>query len=275
MSLPQRVLRDPPGEAGPTERAAPLAMELRQALEASRLTPHYQPVFELRSGRIAGFEALMRWEHPTRGLLETAGFAAAFDDPELAGALSARLLDDVGRHMLGWRAGGYAPGEIALNVSDLQLRQGGLAESLAVWIEAQRLKPAQVVIELAEGTEFGPGSGAAAELRRLAALGVTVALDNFGAGTASMVLLRQIEVNRVKIARQYIARLEDEPDDAGLVAGLIGFARSLGIKTVAEGVERPSQLSMLTAEGCDYAQGYLLGRPMAAPAVPLFAGGIG
>ncbi len=165
--------------------------------------------------------------------------------------------------------------EVALNVSYQELREGGFATSLAVRLGAVGLDPRRITVELGRGIDFSdPDDQLPGEIRRLAGLGVKIALDDFGTGFASLTQLRRLNADRIKIDPSFIARVEDDPEDAALVAGLIGLAHRLGMKTVAEGVERPAQLAFLREEGCDFAQGYLLGRPMPAPAVPHFAAGV-
>jgi EAL domain-containing protein (putative c-di-GMP-specific phosphodiesterase class I) len=165
--------------------------------------------------------------------------------------------------------------EIALNVSYQELREGSFAASLGVRLDTVGLDPRRVTVELGRGIDFSdPEDEVPGEIRRLAGLGVRIALDDFGTGFASLTQLRRMQADRIKIDPSFIARIEDDPEDAALVAGLIGLAHRLGMKTVAEGVERPAQLAFLREEGCDFAQGYLLGRPMPAAAVPHFAAGV-
>lgn len=264
-------------DAYPDRPAEPdaLAGEVDAALAENRILPFYQPMLDLASGGIAGFEALVRWQHTERGLLEPAAFAEAFARPRLAVAIGQRVVARVCDDMRGFDRLGTPLREVSLNVSYLELREGGFAQSLAVRLDAVGLDPRRVTIELGRGIDFSdPDDRLPSEIRRLAALGVRIALDDFGTGFASLTQLRRLNADRIKIDPSFIARVEDDPEDAALVAGLIGLAHRLGMKTVAEGVERPAQLAFLREEGCDFAQGYLLGRPMPAAAVPHFAAGV-
>lgn len=252
-----------------------LARAVGEALEQDRILPFYQPTLALGSGDIAGFEALARWHHPVLGVLEPSAFAAAFELPATAGAIGRRLLARICRDVLAFERAGARIPQIGLNVSQRELAEGGFAETLAARLSEIGFAPQRVTVEVGRGIVLEAGEGSVAgELRRLSMLGVNLALDGFGAGFASLTELRRVPADRIKIDRSFIAGIEDDPDDAALVAGLIGFARRLGLKTVAVGVETPAQLAILREERCDYAQGYLLGRPMPAAAVPHFAAGV-
>lgn len=252
-----------------------LAEQVEAALNEGRILPFYQPMLDLASGAIAGFEALARWQHPQRGLLAPAAFAEAFEQPRLAVAMGQRIMARVCDDMRGFDRLGTPLGEVALNVSYQELHEGGFAASLAVRLDTVGLDPRRVTIELGRGIDFAdPDDRVPQEVSRLTGLGVRIALDDFGTGFASLTQLRRLQADRIKIDPSFIARVEDDPEDAALVAGLIGLAHRLGMKTVAEGVETPAQLAFLREEGCDFAQGYLLGRPMPAAAVPHFAAGV-
>jgi EAL domain-containing protein (putative c-di-GMP-specific phosphodiesterase class I) len=258
----------------PTEPDA-LADQVEAALAENRILPFYQPMLDLASGDIAGFEALARWQHPEFGLLAPAAFAGAFEQQRLAVAIGQRIMARVCDDMSGFERLGAPLREIALNVSYQELREGSFAASLGVRLDTVGLDPRRVIVELGRGIDFSdPDDKVPGEIRRLAGLGVRIALDDFGTGFASLTQLRRMQADRIKIDPSFIARIEDDPEDAALVAGLIGLAHRLGMKTVAEGVERPAQLAFLREEGCDFAQGYLLGRPMPAAAVPHFAAGV-
>lgn len=252
-----------------------LARAVNEALEADRILPFYQPTLALGSGAIAGFEALARWHHPELGLLEPASFVSVFELPGTGPAIGRRLLSRIGRDLAAFhRAGALIP-QIGLNVSQRELAEGGYADALQNLLTQTGFAPERVTVEVRSGVALEVSDGAVtAELQRLGALGVRLALDGFGDGLASLSQLRRVPVERIKIDRRFIAGIEDDPDDAAMVAGLIGLARQLGLKTVGVGVETPAQLAFLREERCDFAQGYLLGRPMPAAAVPHFAAGV-
>ncbi|QJP15538.1 EAL domain-containing protein [Starkeya sp. ORNL1] len=272
---PARAVREGEVRDGLPTEADALALEVEAALAENRILPFYQPMLDLASGDIAGFEALARWQHAEFGLVEPAAFAGAFTQPRLAVAIGQRIVSRVCDDMCSFDRLGAPLREVALNVSYQELRDGGFATSLAVRLGAVGLDPRRITVELGRGIDFSdPDDQLPGEIRRLAGLGVKIALDDFGTGFASLTQLRRLNADRIKIDPSFIARVEDDPEDAALVAGLIGLAHRLGMKTVAEGVERPAQLAFLREEGCDFAQGYLLGRPMPAPAVPHFAAGV-
>lgn len=247
-----------------------------QALATNAIEPYYQPTIDLSSGRIDGFEALARWHHPERGLVEPRAFAAAFESPDLAVLIGRHMLGRAGRDFLAWSRAGLPIARIAVNVADSELRQGDYAASLQAQARNTGLPLDRLTLELTGNVNLtGAADQLGAQLRSLHKLGVTIALDDFGAGLASLRHLTRLPIDRIKIDRSFVARIEDDPDEAAIVAALIGLARRLGIRTVAAGVETPAQLAFLRAEGCDLAQGYMLGRPMPAAAVPHFMAGVG
>jgi predicted signal transduction protein with EAL and GGDEF domain len=251
------------------ERRVALVADLKQAIGRGLLVPFYQPKVDLRTGAIVGFEALARWTHPTRGVLTPQEFGSAFDDPELAVAIGETMVAQVLRDLAGWLGDGIECGRIAVNFSAYAITIPDLADRLAGQLESAGIPPARFEIEVTE-TVFldGDAANVAAILRRFHDLGIRISLDDFGTGYASLTHLKRFPVDEIKIDRSFIRDLEEDPDDAAIVSAVIELGRSLGLKVVAEGIETEGQESRLRSWGCDFGQGYLFAKPMAASRVP-------
>jgi diguanylate cyclase (GGDEF)-like protein/PAS domain S-box-containing protein len=245
-------------------RRAQMLSNARAALRDDRIVPFYQPKVCLRTGRCAGFEALLRW-HDHRGLQRPASIMAAFDDPRLSLQLTDRMLDLVIADMVGWQAQGIAFHSVAINGSAGDFMRGDFAERILARLHGAGLPPGAIELEVTETVFLGQlAETVSAALTTLAGQGVTIALDDFGTGYASLTHLKQFPVDSLKIDRSFVSMLGVvETEDAAIVGAVIDLANNLGIRTVAEGIETPEQLAHLVVKGCDVGQGYLLGRPMA------------
>lgn len=242
----------------------------KTALEHCRVVPFYQAKVCLRTGRIEGFEALLRW-HDEDGILKgPAEIAAAFEDGEISVQLTDHIMDGIVRHCVEWEAQGVPYGRIAFNVTSSDFRRGNLAERVLEKVRTAGLCPTKLEIEVTETVFLGRlGTRVDGALSKLRAAGVTVALDDFGTGYASLTHLQQFHVDVLKIDRSFVARLPDDTGSgAAIVNAVLGLAQSLGIKTVAEGVETVEQAEYLCARGCDAGQGYLFSRAVEAHRVP-------
>ncbi|GJE45536.1 sensor domain-containing phosphodiesterase [Methylobacterium soli] len=252
-----------------TERRVAIAGEMREALAQRRIIPFYQPKVCLVTGRIVGFEALARWQHPTDGIRAPGYFGSAFEDPELARMIGACIIGHVAADMRGWRARGLAFGRVAVNVSSAEFHQPDLADTMLGVLEAAGVPATCLEIEVTETVFLGRGSDCvAAILRRFHESGVTVALDDFGTGYASLTHLKQFPVDHIKVDQSFVRGLEQDGDDAAIVAAVIGLGRSLKTQVTAEGVETEGQAERLRAMGCDFAQGYRYAKPMIATRIP-------
>jgi diguanylate cyclase (GGDEF)-like protein len=244
--------------------------EFREALDANRIVPFYQPKVCLRTGKIIGFEALARWLHPARGVLTPGSFQAAFDHPELSGRIGASLLGQVARDIRSWLDSGLNPGRVAVNFSSAEFGHADLAERVLAALEHARAPTSSFEVEVTETVFLGRNSEqTAATLNRLHGAGVQIALDDFGTGFASLAHLKQFPVDHIKIDQSFIRNLEQDSDDAAIVRAVIGLGQSLGLQVTAEGVETTNQADCLRAKGCDYAQGYLYAKPMPAAGATL------
>jgi diguanylate cyclase (GGDEF)-like protein/PAS domain S-box-containing protein len=232
----------------------------RDALAHQRILPFYQPKVDLRTGAPAGFEALLRWHHPSRGVQPPATIAAAFEEVNLASAISEQMIAAVIADLKRWRDEGVAPGHVALNASAAEFRRGDFADKLLEHLHDSNLPPKMIQIEVTESVFLGRGAESVADaLKLLSSAGIGIALDDFGTGYASLSHLKQFPVDFIKIDRSFIRDIEEDPGDAAIVDAVVNLGRSLGIRIVGEGVENERQHGFLTALGCDFGQGFLYG----------------
>jgi diguanylate cyclase (GGDEF)-like protein len=252
------------------ERRYSLLKALRQALEAEQIIPVYQPLMDIRTGRLAGFEALARWQHPERGLLGPSFFAETFDEPDIAQALtramSRRVMEDLAR----WRQQGVAV-RVNMNVTAFDLRNPGFADDMEAELHSHGLTSSQLGIEVTETSILSrDAERIEATLHDLRHHGFSIALDDFGTGYASLSHLRRLPVNSLKIDRGFISDLENDPRTRAIVRSIVELAAALGLEIIAEGVETKSQLDAVRALGCPIIQGYLIAQPMPGTQVPIF-----
>lgn len=251
------------------ERQKQMLSDARTALQADCIVPFYQPKISLRTGEILGFEALLRWHHPRLGLLSPAAIHAAFEDPGVSVQITDRMLDRTIADMRDWRQRGLSFGRIAINGSPEDFRRGDFADRILDRLHRAGLPPSVIELEVTETVFLGQlTANVSTALDTLSAAGVTIALDDFGTGYASLTHLKQFPVNALKIDRSFVSRLSvAENEDAAIVGAVIGLAKTLGITTVAEGIETPAQATHLIVKGCDMGQGFLFSRPMTAAQV--------
>jgi diguanylate cyclase (GGDEF)-like protein/PAS domain S-box-containing protein len=232
---------------------------LRRAVERDELRLHLQPEIAVESGAIVGFEALVRWEHPERGLLGPGDFVSLAEETGLIGAVGAWVLRQACALAASWATPGLL---ISVNVSARQLAGGDFTDLVATVLAETGLPADMLCLELTESAVVE--HGAMATLEGLKRLGVRLAIDDFGTGWSSLGHLRRFPIDIVKLDRSFVSGLGREPQDASVAAAIISLAHALGLSTVAEGIETGEQLAVLAALGCDLGQGYLFARP--APA---------
>ncbi len=249
-----------------------LALEaaLKRALERGELLLHYQPKLELATGRIAGAEALIRWQHPDMGLVSPLRFIPIAEETGLIAPIGAWVLEEACRQTKAWQAAGLGALSIAVNLSSRQFVQGALLEEVLSALNRTGLEPRHLELELTESTVMQNPERAAGVLAELAALGVSLAIDDFGTGYSSLAYLKRFPVSTLKIDRSFIMDLPDDPDDAAITRAVIALARSLKLTVVAEGVETGRQLDFLSAHACDLVQGFFVARPLPAAAFERF-----
>ena len=243
----------------------------RAAADQGQTVPFYQPQICLKTGKIVGFEALLRWNHPTRGVLPPSEIEDAFEDRELAAALGENLLNDVLDDIVNWRELAVKFGRIAFNASRMELIRPRYAQDLLHKVELAGLEPGVLELEVHENALAGRGSERVeATIRELANAGLFIALDDFGTGFGSLTHLRRLPVSVVKIDKSFVQAMKDDNFSKAIINGLIKIASEMNIRVVAEGVESTSQASYLKAQHCEVAQGYYFAGAMAADEVADF-----
>jgi len=244
--------------------------ELHRALERHELELHYQPFVDLHTETFVGMEALVRWQHPTRGLLLPQEFIPLAEDSGLIVPLGAWVLNEACRQTAAWNAlrteasQDEARLNISINVSAVQLAESGFPDQVAEAIEASGINPDRLWLEITESALMRDADDAVVVLRALRDLGIHLEIDDFGTGYSSLSYLQRFPVETLKIDRSFVEDLDQRSDNAAIVRAIIGLGDSLGIPIIAEGVERPAQVARLQALGCHLAQGYLFGRPLPA-----------
>jgi diguanylate cyclase (GGDEF)-like protein/PAS domain S-box-containing protein len=250
--------------ADESARQFALESELRMGLARQELRLHYQPKVDLASGRMSSVEALLRWQHPQRGMVPPGEFIGLAEERGLIVPLGRWVIQAACRQIQAWRAAGLATVPVAVNLSARQFADDSLVADLQAALRAHEVLPSELQVELTESALMAEPERANEVLRQLSALGVAIAIDDFGTGYSSLSYLKRFPAQTVKIDRSFIAGLPDDEDDAAITQAVIAMAHSLKLTVVAEGVETDAQLQMLRRLGCDQAQGYLLGRPMPA-----------
>jgi diguanylate cyclase (GGDEF)-like protein/PAS domain S-box-containing protein len=233
-----------------------LKHELRAAIINNELTLHYQPLATI-DGTIGGFEALVRWRHPTRGLVSPTAFIPPAEESGLVVELGEWVLRQACTEAASWPR----PLQIAVNLSPVQFRGGDLPGLVHTILLHTGLSASRLELEITESVLIGEFSQAIAVLRRLKALGVKIAMDDFGTGYSSLSYLQSFPFDKIKIDLSFIVTVDRNPHAAAIVRAVIGLARGLGVPVVAEGVQTEAQLAFLRREGCDEIQGYLVGLP--------------
>lgn len=250
------------------ERRVLLEHELRGAWDRGELSLVYQPVYRLADGAMIGAEALLRWRHPEQGLVAPSVFIDVAEQSGLIETLGPQVLRAACEDAVRWQRARpqSEPLFVSVNVSPRQLRSGDLPNVVVACLHETGLSAKHLHLELTETAVIGDESHASELLARLRSAGVKVWLDDFGTGFSGLSHLRRVPVDGVKIDRSFIADVLRDPDDLALTTAIIAMAHSLGITVVAEGVEKEGQYAVLRERGCDLAQGYWLGHPVAAEA---------
>jgi diguanylate cyclase (GGDEF)-like protein/PAS domain S-box-containing protein len=247
-----------------TTRRVQMETQLRQALERDEFLLHYQPKLDLAAGTVSGFEALLRWNHPERGLVAPLEFIPILEDTGLILPVGEWVIGAVCRQIKDWEAQGMAPAPVAINLSARQLQQGDLPGAIARIVAGAGVAPALLEFELTESMLMTDPEAAVAILSRIKALGMRLSVDDFGTGYSSLAYLKRFPLDALKIDRTFVRDLADDPDDAAITKAVIRLAHSLNLKVVAEGVETVEQLRELKRYDCDEIQGYYVGRPLPA-----------
>jgi len=245
-----------------------LVAALRHALENDELRVHYQPIHELDSGRLVSVEALVRWQHPERGLVPPGEFIPVAEESGLIGAIDLWVLEQACRQMRGWQQAGLDLQFVAVNISTRLFGRGRLDLQVAEILTRTGLDASNLELEITESAVMDNPDSALRQLQRLRSLGVRLAIDDFGTGHSSLQRLKYLPLDKLKIDRGFVAGLPGDDKDAAIARSVIVLAQSLGLTVLAEGIESPEQMEFLRRNHCYLGQGYLFGRPQ--PAEELF-----
>ncbi len=238
-----------------------LEADLRQAIKRDELVLHYQPKTFTRSGHLAGAEALVRWQHPSRGLVSPASFITLAEETGLIVPIGEWVLRHACGDVMSWLESGLQVVPVAVNLSSAQFHVADLLEHIASILNETALDPSYLAIEITESMIMRDTREAHETLCSLKELGVQVAIDDFGTGYSTLSSLKDLPINQLKIDRAFIKDLANSPRDVAITRAIIAMAHGLGLTVIAEGVESDEQLAVLREEGCDEVQGFLIGQP--------------
>ncbi len=241
-----------------------LESSLRHALEREQFLLHYQPKVNLDTGEITGVEALIRWQHPDRGLISPGRFIPIAEDCGLIVQIGRWVLREACRQTREWQDAGSLRLPIAVNVSALEFRDPGFVDSVRTVLQETGLEARYLELELTEGVLMEDGQSTAAVLQELKKMGVHLAVDDFGTGYSSLSYLQQFPIDVLKIDQSFVQHITGNPDDSPIVSAIIDMGKNLKQRVIAEGVETQGQLAFLQAQRCAEGQGYLFSRPLAA-----------
>ncbi len=243
-----------------------LELDLRRAVDRGELRVHYQPLVDLRTGRTMGHEALVRWQHPCRGLLAPLSFIPLAEETGLILAIGDVVLSEACRQARTWQLAdpGLADLVVSVNLSARQFARPDLAARIAAVVAETGLPPETLELEITESLAMSDAAATGVTLRALHELGVRVVLDDFGTGYSSLAYLSQLPLDVIKVDRSFVAGLHESPANLAIVRAVVGLAQGLGIVVTAEGIEREDQLQALRELGCDRGQGFLFARPCPA-----------
>jgi diguanylate cyclase len=246
-----------------------LEMDLREARAQNQFFLVYQPIFDLASGETNGVEALLRWRHPLRGVVQPDEFIPILEASGMITDVGRWVLEEACRQGARWHAQGYDL-DVSVNVSARQLETDGLIDVVAHALEESGFNPHSLIVEITETAIMKNMDAVVPRLAALKATGVRVAIDDFGTGYSSLAYLQHFPVDTLKIDRSFISTMADSPESGALIHTLVQLGKSLGLQTLAEGIEESAQYSQLEREHCDSGQGYIFARPLEADAVEAF-----
>jgi EAL domain-containing protein (putative c-di-GMP-specific phosphodiesterase class I) len=263
LELRRRLIAFTRGDADRQQAMA----ALRRSVGAKEFTLHYQPKVDIRNGRIAGVEALLRWERPGQELVYPAQFVPLLEESGLIREVGAWVVQQSAADHRDWVHRGMSAPRIAINVSPLQLRDAAFVTLLEQAIHPSGKPPVALDIEITEGVLMEHTEEVIRTLNSIRQLGIHVAIDDFGTGYSSLRYLARLPIDTLKIDRSFVSAIADNPDDMAIVSSIITLAHGLDLNVVAEGVETEEQLKLLRLLRCDQMQGYLFSRPVAKQAL--------
>jgi diguanylate cyclase len=253
-----------PGMDAGTEERVQLESDLHNAVTQGQFELYYQPKVDTRTGEVRSAEALIRWVHPTRGIVSPAEFIPLAEECGLIGTIGEWVIREACRQTRAWQLSGVPTLRVSVNLSASQFRDSGLVDSIRSALDDAGLQARYLEVELTESAVMSDPEKSIAILEQLSAMGVLVSVDDFGTGYSSMSYLRRFPIDKLKIDRVFIDEIVSRQEDASIVRAIVSLAHSLRLKVVAEGVESPAQLDFLKNAGCDEYQGYHFSRPLPA-----------
>ena len=252
------------GMSARTQEKVQLESDLHDAVAGGQLELHYQPKVDTETNAVYSAEALVRWRHPQRGLLQPDDFIPIAEECGLIGAIGEWVIREACRQARAWQKTGLPGMRVAVNLSASQFRAGKLVERIRQALADAELEPEFLEVELTESAVMSDPEESIKILEQLSQMGVVLSVDDFGTGYSSMSYLRRFPIDKLKIDRSFISEVMDRPDDASIVRAIVSLAHSLRLKVVAEGVESPAQLEFLKTVGCDQYQGFHFSAPLSA-----------
>ncbi len=246
-----------------------LEKDLRNAVGSDQFRLYFQPLVDLASEQIVGAEALIRWEHPDKGLIPPDKFIPVAENIGLIATIDEWVINDACRHFAAWHKADYALDRISVNISGFEIEHVDLVELTRAALECSGIDPHQLELEVSERFIPRKGGKGIETLESLRELGVGLAIDDFGMGYSSLTYLKRLPINRLKIDRSFVKNIPEDTDDVAIARAVIALAKSLSLSVIAEGVENEEQRQILVAEGCNEGQGYMFGRAMPLEAFEL------
>jgi diguanylate cyclase len=253
-----------PGMDAGTEERVQLESDLHNAVTQNQFELYYQPKVDTQTGEVRSAEALIRWVHPTRGIISPEEFIPLAEECGLIGTIGGWVIREACRQTRAWQIDGVPTLRVSVNLSPSQFRDSGLVDSIRRALDDAGLEARYLEVELTESAVMSDPEKSIAILEQLSVMGVLVSVDDFGTGYSSMSYLRRFPIDKLKIDRVFIDEIASRPEDASIVRAIVSLAHSLRLKVVAEGVETPAQLEFLKTAGCDEYQGYHFSRPLPA-----------
>ncbi len=245
-----------------TPKQLELETDLHMALKDAQLQVYYQPLVDLKRGKIVGSEALLRWLHPVHGLISPANFIPLAEETGIIVPIGAWVLQEACKQTRIWQKMGFTSLKVAVNIAEKQLRQAGLFETVQHILKATDYDPKFLELELTETAILDEAT--LSVIKAFSRMGLSLAVDDFGTGYSGLSYLKRFSINKLKIDQSFIRDIPSNNDSITIVSAILAMAKELGIATLAEGVETKEQLAFLKSKGCDYIQGYYFSRPLEA-----------
>jgi EAL domain-containing protein (putative c-di-GMP-specific phosphodiesterase class I) len=245
-----------------------LETDLRRAVEREEFRLYYQPIVALETGRIAGFEGLIRWHHPERGVIYPDDFISVAEEMAIIGPIGWWVIREACRQLREWQLlfDAESPLSVSVNLSPKQFAQPHLTKRIGAILGEIGLPPSSLKLEITETTIMESTDSASAVLAELKELGVLLAIDDFGTGYSSLSYVHRFPLDSLKVDRSFVSAMGPDRERSEIVRAIVNLAHNLGLDVIAEGVETPHQLAQLKQLGCEYGQGFLFARPLEAAA---------